>query len=120
MEITPLKDWIEVETSVTRLSAPHSSEWSVDFLLKKPWDLTQTIEFMVGIGPEWTHTRPNGLGINSLAGEVVLDFMFWTSARHRVGWYFEPSYDYTFLAGHERSMGASVGLLIGIPTHRAH
>ena len=115
VEMTPLKNWIEVEMGITRLSAPSSPEWSADFLVKKPWDLTKTAEFMVGIGPEWVHARKNGLGINSLAGEVVLDFMFWTSVKHKLGWYFEPYYDYTFSASHERSMGASVGLLIGIP-----
>ena len=119
VEITPVKHWIEVETGITRLSAPHSTEWSADFLLKKPWDLTKMIEVMVGIGPEWVHTRKNGAGINSLAGEMVLDFMFWTSAKHKIGWYFEPYYDYSFRAGHERSVGASIGLLIGIPARRA-
>jgi hypothetical protein len=119
VEITPVKNWIEIETGITRLSAPHSTEWSADFLLKKPWDLTKTIEVMVGIGPEWVNTKKDGVGINSLAGEMVLDFMFWTSAKHKIGWYFEPSYDYSFRAGHERSVGASIGLLIGIPARRA-
>ena len=120
VEFTPVKNWIEIETGITRLSAPHTTEWSADFLIKKPWDLTKTIEFMFGIGPEWVNTRKNGLSINSFSGETVLDFMFWTSARHKIGWYFEPSYDYSFVAGHEGSIGASIGLLIGIPARRAH
>jgi hypothetical protein len=120
VEFTPVKNWLEIETGVTSLFGRRSTEWSVDFLFKKPWDLTRTIEFMVGIGPEWVNTRRNGGGMNSLAGELVLDFMFWTSAKHKIGWYFEPSYDYSFRAGHERSMGASIGLLIGIPPRRVH
>ena len=116
VEITPVKNWLEFEMGVTSLFGRHSTEWSADFLFKKPWDLTKTIEFMAGIGPEWVNTRKNGSGINSLAGETVLDFMFWTSARHKIGCYFEPSFDYSFRAGHERSMGASIGLLIGIPS----
>jgi hypothetical protein len=119
VEMTPVKNWLEFETGVTSLFGRHSTEWSADFILKKPWDLTKTIEFMAGIGPEWVNTRKNGVGINSLAGEMVLDFMFWTSTKHKIGWYFEPSYEYSFRAGHERSMGASIGLLIGIP-HRIH
>ena len=118
-EFTPIKNWLEIETGLTSLFGPHSTEWSADFLLKKPWDLTRTVEVMAGIGPEWVSTRKDGTGVHSLAGEVVLDFMFWTNAKHKVGWYFEPSYDYSFRAGHERSIGASVGLLIGIHAHRS-
>jgi hypothetical protein len=120
VEITPVKNWLEFETGIASLFGHHSREWSADFLLKKPWDLTKTVEFMVGIGPEWVHTRRNGVYTNSVAGEVVVDFMFWTNARHKIGWYFEPSYDYSFRAGHERSIGAAIGLLIGIHRRRGH
>ena len=117
VEMTPVKNLLEVETGITSLFGRHSTEWSADFLFKKPWDLTRTMEFMAGIGPEWVHTRAGGAGKNSVAGEAVLDFMFWTSVRHKIGWYFEPSYDYSFRAGHERSTGVSIGLLIGISRH---
>jgi hypothetical protein len=114
MEMTPIKNWLELEMGLTSSLGRHSTEWSTDLLFKKPWDLSRKIEFMVGIGPEWINTRKFGVTTNSLAGEAVLDFMFWTNAKHRLGWYFEPAYDYSFHAGHERSMGASIGLLIGI------
>jgi hypothetical protein len=52
---------------------------------------------------------------NSVSGEVVLDFMFWPSAKHRFGWYLEPGYKYNFGRGHEQSLGISGGLLIAIP-----
>jgi hypothetical protein len=116
VEFTPIKNWLELETGVTFSRGRHSTEWSTDFLFKKPWDLSRKIEFMAGIGPEWVNTRKFGVRTNSLAGEAVLDFMFWTSVRRRIGWYFEPFYDYSFQAGHDRSVGASIGLLIG--THR--
>jgi hypothetical protein len=51
---------------------------------------------------------------NSVGGEVVLDFMFWPSAKHRFGWYVEPGYEYNFGRGHEQSLGVSGGLLIAI------
>ena len=83
-------------------------EWSVDFLLKKPFTLSKSVEFFFGIGPEWKISN------NSIAGEAVLDFMFWPGRKHRFGWYLEPAYDYSFGRGHERSIGMSVGLLIAI------
>jgi len=52
---------------------------------------------------------------NSVSGEVVLDFMFWPSKRHRFGWYLEPGYEHNFGLGHEQSLGMNGGLLIAIP-----
>ena len=76
------------------------------------------MEFMLGVGPEWIHTKAYGVTMNSVGGEVVLDFMFWPCSKHRFGWFLEPGYDYSFGRGHERSIGISGGLLIAIPRRR--
>ena len=116
VEVTPIENWLELEAGVTALFRPHSTEWSVDLLFKKPWTLSKKAEFMVGIGPEWIHARQYGTTTNSLGGEVVADFMYWpSSAKHRFGWYVEPGYEYNFGRGHEQSIGVSGGLLIAIP-----
>jgi hypothetical protein len=115
VEVTPIENWLELEAGVTPLFARHSTEWDTDLLFKKPWTLSKKAEFMVGIGPEWVHTRQYGLTTNSLAAEAILDFMFWPSAKHRFGWYLEPGYDYSFGRRHERSVGITAGLLIAIP-----
>jgi hypothetical protein len=73
---------------------------------------------MLGVGPEWVYLRQNGTASNSIAGEVAGDFMFWPTSRHHFGWYLEPAYDYNFMAGHQKSIGMSAGLLIGL--HRKH
>ena len=114
VEFTPIEKWLEIEAGVTSLFARHSTEWSTDLLFKKPWTLSEKVEFMVGVGPEWIHTREFGVTNNSVGGEAVLDFMFWPSAKHRFGWYLEPGYEYNFGRGHERSMGITAGLLIAI------
>lgn len=114
VEFTPIKNWLELEAGVTESFGRHSTEWSTDLLFKKPWDLTPRVEFMAGIGPAWVRTRSEGVTAHSLAGEAILDFMFWTNARHRFGWYLEPEYDYSFRSGHESSAGISIGLLIAI------
>ena len=48
----------------------------------------------------------------------MLDFMFWPSATHRIGWCLEPSYSYGFGREHEQSLGVGAGLLIAIPKAR--
>jgi hypothetical protein len=113
-EITPIENWLELEAGVTPLFAHQSTEWDTDLLFKKPWSLSRKVEFMIGAGPEWVHTRRRGVSTDSLAGEAVLDFMFWPSGKHRFGWYFEPGYEYAFGSDHERSIGITTGLLIGI------
>ena len=115
VEVTPIERWLEVEAGVTPLFRGHSTEWSVDLLLKKPWTISEKKEFMLGIGPEWIHSNSYGVKTNSVAVELAPDFMFWSSKRHRFGWYLEPSYEYKFGRGHEHSIAGSVGLLIGLP-----
>jgi hypothetical protein len=120
VEVTPIENWLEIEAGTTPLFTRHSSEWDTDLLFKKPWTLSEKVEFMFGVGPEWIHTRAYGLTTNSLGGEAVLDFMFWPSAKRRLGWYLEPGFDYNFGHGHERSIGITGGLLIAIPKIRRH
>jgi len=115
LEVTPIEHWLELEMGVTPLFSRHSTEWDTDVLFKKPWSLSEKVEFMFGGGPEWVHAKQNGIRSDSVAGEIVLDFMFWPSARRRFGWFLEPAYEYSFGAGHERSIGISADLLIGIP-----
>jgi len=114
VEVTPIENWLELEGGVTGLFAKGSSEWDTDLVFKKPWTLSRKAEFMAGIGPEWVHTGQNGATSNAIAGEAVLDFMFWPAKRRRFGWYFEPAYDYSFGHGHEQSVGVTGGLLIAI------
>ena len=110
VEVTPIENWLELEAGTTPFFSRHSTEWDTDLLFKKPWTLSEKVEFRFGVGPEWIHTRAYGITKNSLGGEVVLDFMFWPSAKHRFGWYLEPAYEW----GHGRSVGISGGLLIAI------
>jgi len=115
IEVTPIENWLEIEAGVTPLFRRHSTEWDTDILFKKPCTLSRKAEFMFGVGPEWVHTDEGGVKTNSVAGEAIGDFMFWPSAKHRFGWYLEPSYDYSFGRGHEQSAGMTGGLLIAIP-----
>ncbi len=115
VELTPLENWLEIEVGATPLFSRHLTEWDADLLFKKPWTPSKKVEFMVGLGPEWVHGTGSGRTTNALGGEIVLDFMFWPSAKHRFGWYLEPGYDHSFGRGYEQSLGISGGLLIAIP-----
>jgi hypothetical protein len=111
IEFTPIKNWLEIEAGVSPLFGGGRTEWSADLLFKKPFTLSDKLEFMIGAGPEWIFTREG----TKVAGEVALDFMYWPTPDRKYGWFLEPTYSYSFSRGHEQSLGASVGLLIAIP-----
>jgi hypothetical protein len=111
VEFTPIKDWLEIEAGVSTLFGGGQREWSTDLLFKKPFTLSDKVEFMFGVGPEWTFSRDG----TKVAGEIAADFMFWPTPDRKFGWFLEPSYSYSFSQGHEQSLGVSVGLLIPIP-----
>lgn len=115
VEVTPIENWLELEAGTTPFFTRKSTEWDSDLLFKKPWSLSKKAEFMFGAGPEWVHISQNRTGTNSVAAEVVGDFMFWPTGKHRFGWYLEPAYDYDFGHEHQQSIGISAGLLIAIP-----
>jgi hypothetical protein len=118
VEVTPKENWLELEAGITPLFSRHSKELDIDLLFKKPWTLSDKVEFMAGAGPEWIHTSEQGKTTDSPGAQVALDFMFWPSGKHKFGWYLEPAYDYSFGRGHEQSVGMTGGLLIGIGTRR--
>ena len=113
-ETTPIENWLELEAGITPFYTPHSTEWDADFLFKKPWTLTPKAEFMIGVGPGWARLTQNGKTSNSISGEVAGDFMFWPTGRHHFGWFLEPAYEYSFAAGHPKSVALTAGLLIGL------
>ncbi|HVX00134.1 MAG TPA: hypothetical protein VHA52_06855 [Candidatus Babeliaceae bacterium] len=115
VEATPIENWLEVELGVSPTYAKNYRETDIDFLVKKPWDFSRRLEFMLGVGPEWAHSTSLGVSSNSWSGEIALDFMYWPFKKHQFGFYAEPAYVYGFETGHEQSIEMSAGLLINIP-----
>jgi hypothetical protein len=83
VEFTPIKDWLEIEAGTSTLFGRHT-EWGADLLFKKPFTLSDKVEFMFGVGPEWTYTIGEG---GKFGGEVALDFMFWPTRDRKFGWF---------------------------------
>jgi hypothetical protein len=114
VEFTAIKHWLEIETGVTTLFSKGQTEFDYDFVFKKPFDLSPSVEFEPGIGPVWMHTVGMGRTTNGIGAEAVLDFMFWPTPDRKYGLFLEPSYTYSFARGHEQSFGVSGGLLVPI------
>jgi hypothetical protein len=54
VEFTPIKDWLEIEAGVAPLFSRGLTEWDIDLIFKKPFTLSDKVEFMFGVGPQWT------------------------------------------------------------------
>jgi hypothetical protein len=112
LEFPVIKDWLEIEISGSSLFRRGQTEFGTGILFRKPFTLSDKVEFMIGVGPAFSYTAREG---SKAAGEISLDFMFWPTGEKKYGWFIEPSYSYSFMRGHERSLGVNVGLLVGIP-----
>jgi hypothetical protein len=111
VEFTPIARWLEIEIGASAVHHADGTEYPVDVLFKKPWDLSRRVELMAGVGPEVIHaTGPSSGTFRGVS--AVLDLMVWPTKR--VGWYLEPGYEVTFRQG-TRVPGIAVaaGLLIG-------
>jgi hypothetical protein len=113
IEVTPIDNWLELELGVSALRASGSTEWESELLFKKPFELSEKIELMAGLGPTWTHTHAQGERANSAGVELGFDVMFWRTRRW--GWYLEPSYSIGFNGDRPRAVGLTAGLLFGLP-----
>jgi len=115
VEATPIEDVLEIEAGLAPMFSHGQTEWDADFLFKKPYTLSDTVEFMAGVGPSWSHTLSGGKTTDTFGAALALDFMFWPRPARDFGWYMEPSYGFNFGHGHEQSLSMSIGLLIPIP-----
>jgi hypothetical protein len=111
VEVTPIEDWLEIEVGLTPFVTQGQTQWNADLLFKKPFTLSDTVELMVGAGPEWTRGRTN----NSIGCELALDLMVWPGGKRKFGWYIEPSYGFDLSSRPEHTWGLSAGLLIALP-----
>jgi hypothetical protein len=86
VETTVIRNWFEIEAGVTPLFGGGQTQWSTDLLFKKPWTLSRTVKFEVGVAPAWLHTAVGGKNTDSLGGEAVAEFLFWPWPDRKLSW----------------------------------
>ena len=113
VEFPVIKDWLEIEAGISPLFRSAQTVWQADLLFKKPFTISQHVEFMIGAGPQLSYTTLGGG--TQIASEFALEWMIWPSKDRKFGWFVEPTYTYSFSKGHEQSLGVTTGLIIAIP-----
>ena len=114
IEVTPIKNWLEIEAEVSPVFGGGRTEWETELVFKKPFDVSDKLEVMPGIGPAWFYKTGHGESSNSVGAVALVDFQIWPSAERKLGLFIEPSYSYDFGREHEQSLGITGGLLIAI------
>ncbi len=115
LEHSVIEHWLEIEVGVTPLFANGQAEIGTDLVFKKPFDLSESVEFLIGAGPEWVHKPGGDKPSDSAAGEAIVELIYSPWPERHAGIFVEPSYSYDFGKGHDQSLGLTVGLHIGIP-----
>jgi hypothetical protein len=112
IDATLIEHWLQLEGGANVLQVSGHTELGFDLLFKKPYLLSRTMQFMIGLGPQLVDIFDgNGRGM-SYGAEVVLDFMYWPTTN--VGWYAGPRYSSTFGVRSAQAWGATSGILIGV------
>jgi len=105
------RNWLEIEAGLTMLGTTGHTELSGDIIFKKPFRISPTFEFMIGVGPSISRTLNGEDQSTTVSAAFTLDFMFWPTPN--VGWFLEPTWTVNPRNG-QQSFAASVGLLVGI------
>ena len=113
IEATLIENWLEIEMGLTALSTNGRSEWSGDFLFKKPFNISPTFEFMIGAGPSVGKTLNGPDRDTDVSATVALDFMFWPTKD--LGWFIKPTWSINPRT-RAQTVGFTTGILIGFQT----
>ncbi|HXY05374.1 MAG TPA: hypothetical protein VEI05_02405 [Burkholderiaceae bacterium] len=111
-EVTVIENWLNVEVGAEVLGTSGVTEVAGDLILKVPFRVSETVEFLVGAGPKEKKVL-NGPDQGTYSGaEVNCELMFWP--RKTLGWYVEPAWSLVSRTG-EQSVGITVGVLLRLP-----
>jgi hypothetical protein len=106
-----IENWLEIELGFSGLGTSGRGGLATDFLLKKPFSLSPTVEFMVGVGSEITRSLNGPNKGTTASAEFVAEFMFWPCGN--VGWYVEPAA--TIDGAGRKSLSLTGGLTLAFP-----
>jgi len=106
LAVTPIEHQLEIEFGLAPMVNNGSTEWEGEIVFKRPFELSDNVELLVGVGPEWA--TPS----SSFGAVAKLDLVYWTTPQY--GWFVEQSYSYGFNHDHEQNLTLKVGLLVAL------
>jgi hypothetical protein len=110
LEYTVIEHFLDIELATSAQFSKGQQEFDTDLVFKKPFELSDRLEFLIGAGPVWIRKAD----ADSFAGEAIVEFVYSAWPERHVAFFIEPNYSYEFGQGHEQSIGVIAGLHIGI------
>jgi hypothetical protein len=114
LEFTVVEHWLEIELAVMPLLSKDEAEIGTEIIFKIPFELSKSLEFYIGAGPEWVHISGNEGQRDLMAGVALVEFVYSPWPDSPIAIFVAPSYVYNFSPGHEQSIEVTAGLHVGI------
>ncbi len=114
LEHTLIEHWLEVELAATPLFSKGGTEIETELIFKKPFELAEHLEFLIGVGPEWIHRNSGDGPRDSTAIEATAGFDYELWPERHAGVFIEAAYARDFGA-REDSIHLTSGVKVGIP-----
>lgn len=111
LEWEAIDGWLELEFGASLVATSTGSQVPLDLIIKKPFAISDSLEGMIGLGPEVIRTTSGPPADTRYGVEVGLDLMYWFSPR--IGSWVEPTYDLEFHNGATSSFGLTAGIMTG-------
>ena len=90
LEYEVIEHWLEIETAVAPRFSNGQAEVEFELIFKKPFELSKSLEFLIGAGPVWVH-RTEESPKASIAGEAIVELVYWPWDDHKVGFFVSPA-----------------------------
>ena len=75
LEYEVIEHWLEIETAVAPRFSNGQAEVEFELIFKKPFELSKSLEFLIGAGPVWVH-RTEESPKDSIAGEAIVELVY--------------------------------------------
>ena len=111
VEWEAIDGWLEFEFGASLVATHTGSEAPLDLIAKKPFAISDSLEGMLGLGPELTWTTSGPSAATRYGLEAGFDLMYWFSPR--IGSWIEPAYSLEFHNGTTGAFGVTAGIMTG-------
>ncbi len=111
LQLTPIPDWLEFELGVSALVSSGNTELEAEFMLEKPFQISNTTEFMIEVGPSLSRSSENDEGGTLLNIQAETGFFIWPNKNF--GWYASVGWSDAPKNG-AQSISAGAGILIPV------
>jgi hypothetical protein len=111
LQVTPIPNWLEFEFGVGALASSGTTELEAEFLFEKPFQISNTTEFMIEAGPALSHSSEGDEGGTVFNIQTEAGFFIWPNKS--LGWYANVGWSDAPRTG-AQSVSVGAGILVPV------